>query len=35
MNYPETKLKNFKGHLITKGDKLNIGDFIVRNSAIT
>ena len=26
MNYPRTKLKNFKGHLITKGDKLFIGD---------
>jgi hypothetical protein len=31
MNYPDTKLKTFKGHLITKGDKLFIGDFIVGN----
>ena len=31
MNYPETKLKNFKEHLITKGDRLFRGDFVVGN----
>ena len=31
LNHPETPLKNVKGHLITKGDKLFGGDFVVGN----
>ena len=31
MNYPETPLKNVGGHLITKSDKLFMGNFMVGN----
>lgn len=31
MSYKQTELKNFKGHFLSKGDKLYIGDFIVGN----
>jgi len=31
LNYPETPLKNVKGHLITKGDRRFRGDFVVGN----
>ena len=31
LNYPENPSKNVKGHLITKGDKLFGGDFVVGN----